>query len=75
MERGMEMYDWVCPACNSHNKGDFPDNNVCGVCGWEQDTVQHDDPDYRGGANPESLNEHRAEWLKKQSETRQVASA
>jgi hypothetical protein len=33
---------------------------ICPVCGWEDDNVQHDDPDYRGGANIGSLNEYRA---------------
>ncbi|MCC8042205.1 MAG: hypothetical protein LIO69_01545 [Oscillospiraceae bacterium] len=31
-------------------------------CGWENDGVQYDDPDYAGGANPESLNEYRKLW-------------
>ena len=46
-----------CPVCM---RFDFEhDNNfqVCDVCGWENDGVQHDDPDYRGGANFVSLNE------------------
>jgi hypothetical protein len=29
------------------------------MCGWEDDPVQFDDPDYRGGANADSLREHR----------------
>jgi hypothetical protein len=32
------------------------------VCGWEDDNVQFDDPDFRGGANVPSLNEVRAEF-------------
>jgi hypothetical protein len=41
------------------------DLDVCGICGWEQDGVQLDDPDYRGGANSESLNEARVEWARR----------
>ena len=57
-----------CPVCNEY---EFEmDNNfdVCDVCGWENDGVQLDDPDYRGGANKESLNEARSAWAK-QKET------
>ena len=32
---------------------------ICAICGWEDDPVQFDDPDYRGGANGPSLNEWR----------------
>ncbi|MBO6518428.1 MAG: hypothetical protein JJ900_16205 [Rhodospirillales bacterium] len=28
---------------------------ICPVCGWEDDPVQHEDPHYAGGANDESL--------------------
>ena len=60
------MYLWVCLVCNSENKGEFPNSNVCDICGWEQDEVQHDDPDYRGGANKKSLNEAKAAWKTKE---------
>ena len=30
---------------------------VCPVCGWEDDGLQRDNPDYAGGANRMSLNE------------------
>ena len=54
-----------CPVCGEY---DFEEDNnfeVCGVCGWENDGVQLDDPDFRGGANDESLNERRAQWAQK----------
>jgi len=31
--------------------------DICEVCGWQDDNVQNNDPDYRGGANTMSLNE------------------
>ena len=46
--------------------------NVCDSCEWEQDTVQEDDPNYRGGANSDSLNERKA-WWAKQSKTQKSA--
>ena len=54
-----------CPVCSEY---DFTmDNNfdVCPVCEWENDGVQLDDPNYRGGANELSLNEFRANWQKR----------
>lgn len=54
-----------CPCCGfrtleSETRGSY---DICAVCGWEDDGVQLDDPDYRGGANAESLNEARAAWI------------
>lgn len=33
--------------------------DLCPVCGWEADPVQNCDPDYAGGANKLSLQQHR----------------
>jgi hypothetical protein len=51
-----------CPCCGfrtllDEERGSY---EICGVCAWEDDFVQYRDPDYRGGANAESLNEARA---------------
>jgi hypothetical protein len=49
-----------CPVC-----GDtiiLDKCNICETCAWEQDTLQEAEPNYRGGANTESLNEYRAWW-------------
>jgi hypothetical protein len=35
---------------------------ICPLCGWEDDDIQNDDPDYAGGANKLSLNDYRAQW-------------
>ena len=35
---------------------------ICPVCGWEDDPVQADDPEFAGGANAMSLNDARAMW-------------
>jgi len=51
-----------CPVCGERNFEDDNNFEVCDVCGWENDGVQLDDPDFRGGANNESLNERRAQW-------------
>jgi hypothetical protein len=59
------MNRYACPCCHYRtilDLGNDPPGTyyICAVCGWEDDPVQHDDPDYRGGANTESLNECRA---------------
>lgn len=40
-------------------------NDVCPICGWEDDEFQCDDPDLEGGANELSLNQYRAWYRKK----------
>ncbi len=35
---------------------------VCENCGWEDDPVQNQDPDFAGGANRESLREYREKY-------------
>ena len=36
---------------------------ICDVCFWEEDDVQFVDPTYEGGANKQSLNEARRNFL------------
>jgi hypothetical protein len=38
--------------------------DICEVCGWQDDNVQNNDPDYRGGANTMSLNEAKEAYRK-----------
>lgn len=56
----------LCPVCGAYTFEEFGDYDICDVCYWENDPVQYRDPDYRGGANKESLNEARAAWKAKQ---------
>ena len=59
--QSLEDPQTTCPACGL--PGAFRDPRgweICVRCGWEDDPVQFDDPDYSGGANVESLNEYRA---------------
>ena len=48
-----------CPCCG---RDSLPANSafeICPVCGWQDDDVQNDDPDFEGGANNMSLNQAR----------------
>ena len=42
--------------------------DICPICGWEDDDIQADDPDYPGGANELSLNEYRKQYEQKLKE-------
>ena len=34
-------------------------HDICMFCGWEDDGLQNEQPDYRGGANHMSLNQYK----------------
>ena len=53
------MEKHMCPVCGRYEFPDVDSFDVCDVCGWEDDGVQADDPDYTGGANKMSLNQAR----------------
>ena len=48
----------MCPCCNKHYFLPATDN-ICPVCNWEFDIIQHENPDEDGCANHISLNEAR----------------
>ena len=51
-----------CPCCGKYEFEEIDFYEVCPICGWEDDPLQRDDPDYEGGANELSLNQHRAKY-------------
>ncbi len=55
-----------CPCCGSVEvpKGEAGLYYVCTNCGWENDEIQRDKPDYDGGANRMSLNEAKEAYKK-----------
>jgi len=52
---------YPCPCCDCLTLTEGPTGTfaICEVCGWEDDNVQFQDPDYAGGANRVSLREAR----------------
>ncbi len=52
-----EEFKVLCPYCGEGFVDEGHEYDVCEVCGWEDDPIQFDDPNYRGGANKLSLNE------------------
>lgn len=51
------IHKYPCPCCEYLTLDEPPPGtfNICPVCGWEDDNVQFNDPDFHGGANQESL--------------------
>ena len=46
-----------CACCGQES---LPPNSIfeiCPICGWQDDEVQNDEPDFVGGANGMSLNQ------------------
>ena len=56
---------YPCPCCGYLTLSAKPPGTfeICPVCHWEDDNAQHDDPDLTGGANRESLNQARANFV------------
>ena len=54
--------EFPCPCCGFVTLEERPPGTyeICRMCGWEDDPVQFNDPDYRGGANGGSLREYRS---------------
>lgn len=51
---------YACPCCGFLTMPELRGSyTICEVCRWEDDEVQFDEPDLRGGANKVSLNEAR----------------
>ncbi len=49
---------YTCPCCGYVTLQDGPGGfDLCDICWWEDDSVQRDDPSFRGGANHVSLAE------------------
>lgn len=53
-----------CPVCGKYEFPEIDSFDVCEVCGWEDDGVQEDDPNYAGGANKMSLNQAKAAYAR-----------
>lgn len=62
-QRRHERYP--CPCCGYLTLREPPGSyDIRGVCYWEDDGVQREDPAYRGGANRVSLNEARENFAR-----------
>ena len=46
-----------CPVCGKYEFEEQGSFDICEICNWEDDPIQGNDPNYKGGANKMSLNE------------------
>lgn len=54
----MSNKKYLCPCCKKYVFEEGPGSyEICPVCSWEDDKIQAENPDYKGGANKLSLNE------------------
>jgi len=54
---------YFCPCCGNETISSPREYEICNICGWEDDPVQFEDPDFSGGANKMSLNEARIAYI------------
>ena len=52
-----------CPVCGKYDFEEWGDFDICPVCKWENDGLQHNDHNIPGGANHLSVNEARIEYF------------
>ena len=52
-----EEQDYWCPVCGKKRYHEFLWESLCPECGWEDESDQLEDYDYKGGANKLSVNE------------------
>ncbi|MCL2675213.1 MAG: hypothetical protein FWE84_01300 [Firmicutes bacterium] len=62
----IEYPPYQCKLCGMYEVKHIHD--ICDVCGWEDDSVQNDKPDYEGGANYINYNQYKSVWLNHKEE-------
>lgn len=55
----------MCPVCGKYEFPDYNSFDICSYCGWEDDNVQLNDPNYSGGANNLSLKDYKKQYEQK----------
>ena len=59
------MQNKKCACCGQYSLPPDSKFEICPVCGWEDDDIQNDDPQFEGGANNMSLEQARKEYFRK----------
>ena len=59
----MEQIIKYCACCGKPLRISYSCNEICKICGWEDDELQNDDPTFDGGANDMSLNEAKEAYM------------
>lgn len=53
----MAKQNKLCACCGKPSLPAGSVFEICPICGWQDDDIQNDDPDFAGGANEMSLNQ------------------
>jgi hypothetical protein len=53
---------YKCSCCGFYTLREESDD-ICQVCGWQEDIVQREDPNFVGGPNEVSLNQARENYI------------
>ena len=61
-----ETHPYKCKVCGRGNIEH--EYSICPFCGWEDDNIQNDDPNFMGGANHMSLNQYKKFWEENKEE-------
>lgn len=59
------ILEYKCPCCGNYTLSEEGNYEICSICNWEDDPVQFEYPDFKGGANILSLNEYREVFFNK----------
>ena len=59
IQEKQEEREYLCPCCGQYAFSGANTFEICEICGWENNRVQNEYPDFAGGANHMSLNEAR----------------
>lgn len=59
-----------CLVCGKFNFEEDNSLEICEVCGWQDDAIQTENPNYVGGANKVTLNQAKEAWNKQLSNFR-----
>lgn len=62
----MWFLKYTCPCCGYKTLVEEPSGtyDICGICFWEDDDIQYNDPNYEGGANVPSLRQAQHKFIK-----------
>lgn len=52
----------ICPVCGQYEFEERGSDDICEVCGWQDDIVQELNPDEECGENQMSLNQAKEAW-------------
>lgn len=61
-----KFHPYKCKVCGMGNIEQSYD--ICQFCGWEDDSLQNENPNYMGGANHMSLNQYKKFWKENKEE-------